>query len=196
MIQVVSVIGALWNTILMSERDVHRSDRSYAADTIAPLANGGAKLRERRFEAGQFRAAFRALTRVLIFLRRSVANEALRNLIRRKVSIHALSSRLFSPNPTRTDWSARNRCVFTVPSFIPVTATISRMSMSSTNRSRKTVRWRSDKLAATFQMPATCSLAKVIASGDCCRSEIQLRSLRSTSERRLRFQNFRRLLAS
>src|SRR5260370_6823539 len=70
------------------------------------------------------------------------------------------------PMRARTDCSARNRCTFTVPSFIPVAAAISSRSMSSTNRSKKTVRCLAGKLSDAFQTARSCSLASALASGE------------------------------
>src|SRR6185295_6860852 len=170
-----------------------------ARDTCAPLTfrmrpvpNRAAKLRERRFQARDFAAARWALRDMVGFLPRDVANQTFRHLISCQVLIYLPCS-----SPSLSDCTARKRCVLTVPSFIPVTAAISKRSMSSTNRSRKTVRCRSDNLPAAFQIVSTCSFARASASGDLCLSGIQsLMSFRSTPDRSLRFQNFNRLLAS
>ena len=126
------------------------------SSSIAPSPDGAAKLREGRFQIRQFSAAHRAIGGMLRFLRRGIANQAFGNLIPCQVMSEMLIHRPCS-SPILTACTARNRWVLTVPSFIPVTAAISSRSMSSTNRRRKTVRCRSDRLAAALQMASTCS---------------------------------------
>ena len=86
--------------------------------------------------------------------------------------------------PARTACRARNRCAFTVPSFIPVTAAISSRSMSSTKRSRKTVRCLSENRRGLPYRFALVLSPRRSSSGDRCRSGTQsLTSARSRSER-------------
>src|SRR6185369_11985724 len=104
---------------------------------IAPVPYCSAKMRERCCETGDFRLARRALLGVLALFKTDVTDEIHEYSLLGQMIVHLVPSSL-----ARTDWSARKRWVLTVPSFIPVTSAISRRSMSSTNRSRNTVRCR------------------------------------------------------
>src|ERR1035441_1425664 len=135
----------------------------------APIVHPAAELRHRAFHAIQTRPAFFALTRMALESPPALTSEPAGNVFRREMFVHWLS-----PIRFRTASSARNRCAFTVPSRRPVTAAISSKSRSSTKRSRKTVRWRSDRVSTTLQIAATRSLA---------RSEEHTSELQSASDR-------------
>src|SRR5579871_3548993 len=175
------------------EQKDRRKFQSVGHLPFAPVASGSSKQRERPRKGFNLRTAGGAFACVPQSGRVAGAYQACANLLWRQVLPHFICSL----SAARTDFSARNRCVLTVPSFIPVTAPISSRSRSSTNRSRNTVRCFPDSRPATFQILSTCCLAAAICSGDTCRSEIQsLASDKSTSARSVRLQNFRRPLAS
>ena len=135
---------------------------------IAPVPDRSAKMRERCGKTGNFRLARCALLGVLALFKTDVTDEIHEYSLLGQMIVHLVPSNL-----ARTDWSARKRWVFTVPSFIPVTSAISRRSMSSTNRSRNTVRCRAGRIAAAAQIACTCSWTRASVSGDCCRSGIE-----------------------
>ena len=106
-----------------------RRDRSNSA----PLRGNARETRP----GSRFSPACRTSLRVASIFRTDITDEVHRDFLLGEVITHFVPSSL-----ARTERSARNRCAFTVPSFIPVTSAISRRSMSSTKRRRNTVRWR------------------------------------------------------
>ena len=122
------------------------------ARAIAPASDRSPEMRERCGELRYFALARRTILGVLAFFKTGVTDEVHGNSLLGQMFAHCFPSSL-----ARTAWSARKRCALTVPSFIPVISAISRRSISSTNRSRNTVRCRAGRLAAAVQIACTCS---------------------------------------
>src|SRR5437879_11790006 len=100
------------------------------AHLVAPGAHGSAKTREGQREARDLGLACRAFFRVFTFFHCAVADEVHKNSLFRKM-FRKMFAHFVASSLARTERSARQRCAFTVPSFIPVTSAISRRSVPS-----------------------------------------------------------------
>src|SRR4051812_46731602 len=83
---------------------------------IAPIPDSAPKVRDGAGEVRDHSLAGRAFLQVLAFFDTGVADDVHGNSLFCQVVAHFVP-----PSLARTDWSARKRCVFTVPSAIPVT---------------------------------------------------------------------------